>query len=76
MDPVFQPSKINTDSNPLQGDIYNVIWDARAMPETSFPPADYPRGAAIDLGRLVEKEDMANFFIDFIKQDCLGVIAT
>lgn len=60
----------------LQGDIYNVIWDARAMPKRYFTPADYERVDPLDLGREVEKEDMANFFVDFIKQDCLGVIAT
>lgn len=60
----------------LDGDIYNVIWDPRAMPERVFQPADYPRVAAHDLGRPVTKEDMASFFIDFIMQDCLGVIAT
>lgn len=60
----------------LDGDIYNVIWDPRAVPQTVFAPADYPRVDALDLGRQVTKQDMANFFVDFIKQDCLGVIAT
>ncbi|CAN8097779.1 unnamed protein product [Discula destructiva] len=59
----------------LDGDIYNVIWDARAMPKQLFRPADYPRVEPLDLGREVTKEDMANFFVDFIKMDCLGVIA-
>lgn len=60
----------------LDGDIYNVIWHPRAVPRTHFTPADYPRVDALDLGRAVTREDMADFFIDFIKQDCLGVIAT
>lgn len=60
----------------LDGDIYNVIWDPRAKPQRFFSPADYPRVDALDLGREVTKEDMASFFIDFIKQDCLGVVAT
>ncbi|KAJ4416975.1 hypothetical protein N0V82_006424 [Gnomoniopsis sp. IMI 355080] len=60
----------------LDGDIYNVIWDPRAVPQRVFRPADYPRVDALDLERPVTKEDMASFFIDFIKQDCLGVIAT
>lgn len=46
------------------------------MPQECFPPADYPRVEPKKLNREVEKEDMASFFIDFIKQDCLGVIAT
>lgn len=60
----------------LDGDIYNVIWHPRAVVQQRFHPADYPRVDALDLGRGVTSEDMANFFIDFIKQDCLGVIAT
>lgn len=60
----------------LDGDIYNVIWDPQAVPQQVFRPADYPRVAALDLGREVTKDDMADFFIDFIRQDCLGVIAT
>lgn len=60
----------------LDGDIYNIIWDPLAMPQQVFPPADYPRVDALDLGREVTQGDMANFFVDFIRQDCLGVIAT
>ncbi|KAG8162744.1 hypothetical protein KVR01_007222 [Diaporthe batatas] len=60
----------------LDGDIFNVIWDEEAMPQETFQPADYARVAPVDLGRKVEREDMANFFIDFMKLDHLGVIAT
>lgn len=60
----------------LDGDIFNVIWDEEVMPQETFDPADYPRVAPIDLGREVEVEDMKDFFIDFMKLDHLGVIAT
>ncbi|KAI6359071.1 hypothetical protein MCOR25_007166 [Pyricularia grisea] len=60
----------------LDGDIYNVIWDEGAMPKRTFDPADYPRVEALDIGRRVESADMAQFFIDFMKTDHLGVIAT
>ncbi|TLD30889.1 hypothetical protein PspLS_02686 [Pyricularia sp. CBS 133598] len=60
----------------LDGDIYNVIWDEDAMPKETFDPADYPRVEALDIGRRVESADMAQFFIDFMKTDHLGVIAT
>ncbi|KAK2610062.1 hypothetical protein N8I77_003519 [Diaporthe amygdali] len=60
----------------LDGDIFNVIWDKGVMPQRTFPPADYPRVAPVDLGREVTVEDMTNFFIDFMKLDHLGVIAT
>lgn len=60
----------------LDGDIFNVIWDPEVMPQGTFSPADYPRVSPIDLGREVTAEDMTDFFIDFMKLDHLGVIAT
>lgn len=60
----------------LDGDLYNVIWDPRLQPEIICPPADYPRVAAVDIGRLVERSDMTEFFIQFMENDQLGRIAT
>ncbi|TDZ47673.1 RNA-dependent RNA polymerase 2 [Colletotrichum trifolii] len=60
----------------LDGDIYNVIWDEEAMPQRLYPAADYPRVTPVALGRQVEREDMANWFVDFMKSDVLGMIAT
>lgn len=60
----------------LDGDIYNVIWDPQAVPKCHFAPADYPRVPPRNLPREVTKDDMAEFFVDFMKQDNLGVIAT
>lgn len=60
----------------LDGDIFNIIWDEGVLPRGRFEPADYPRVAPVDLGREVTTEDMTNFFIDFMKLDHLGVIAT
>ncbi|KAF3407834.1 putative RNA-dependent RNA polymerase 2 [Talaromyces pinophilus] len=60
----------------LDGDMYNIIWDEEAIPQTTFGPADYPNVQPIDIGRPVGKDDIADFFVDFMKTDCLGVIAT
>ncbi|GKZ35522.1 hypothetical protein AbraIFM66950_006184 [Aspergillus brasiliensis] len=60
----------------LDGDIFNVIWDTDAYPVRTFAPADYPRVSPVDIGRPVERDDMAQFFLDFMKTDHLGVIAT
>lgn len=61
----------------LDGDIYNIIWDEAIVSQVrSFSPADYPRLPIVELGKKVEAADMINFFVDFISQDCLGVIAT
>ncbi|KAK4640048.1 hypothetical protein QC761_0087900 [Podospora bellae-mahoneyi] len=61
----------------LDGDIYNIIWDEAIVSQVrSFSPADYPCLPIVELGRKVEAADMIDFFVDFISQDCLGVIAT
>ncbi|CAK7222103.1 hypothetical protein SBRCBS47491_004756 [Sporothrix bragantina] len=63
----------------LDGDIFNVIWDTAicGLPSLQmFEPADYPRQEAINIGRPVTTEDIADFFIDFLRTDHLGAIAT
>ncbi|KAL4808658.1 RNA dependent RNA polymerase-domain-containing protein [Aspergillus unguis] len=60
----------------LDGDLYNIIWDPEATPKQVFAPADYPRISPIDIGRTVTRKDMAEFFVDFMQSDKLGVIAT
>ncbi|ROT35068.1 RNA-dependent RNA polymerase [Sodiomyces alkalinus F11] len=60
----------------LDGDLYNVIWDRGCWPGRSCSPADYPRVTAQALDREVTREDMANWFVDFMKSDVLGMIAT
>lgn len=59
----------------LDGDLYSVIWDTGAMPKRMFSPADYPRVTPRPLNRSVNRDDMADFFINFMKTDVLGVIA-
>ncbi|PYH92297.1 rna-dependent rna polymerase [Aspergillus ellipticus CBS 707.79] len=59
----------------LDGDIFNIIWDPEAHPLRTFDPADYPRVTPVDIGRPVERNDMAEFFVDFMRTDHLGVIA-
>jgi hypothetical protein len=60
----------------LDGDIYNIIWDEEAMPEKYFNPANYPRVTPQPLNREVDPKDIADFFIDFMRTDILGMIAT
>jgi len=59
----------------LDGDTYSVIYDPRLLPPR-VEPADYPRVAPKDIGRLVTRKDMTDFFIDFMENDQLGRIAT
>lgn len=67
------PSKLS--GGDLDGDIYNVIWDTEARPIRTFEPADYPRVQPVNIQRRVEADDMTTFFIDFMQNDRLGVIA-
>jgi len=60
----------------LDGDLYNVIWDPEAKPYGCFPPADYPRVTPQPLDRPVNAQDIAEFFINFMRTDILGMIAT
>ncbi|KAL6232980.1 hypothetical protein BDW75DRAFT_246854 [Aspergillus navahoensis] len=60
----------------LDGDLYNVIWDPEAAPKRVFDAADYPRIPPLDIKRVVERKDMADFFVEFMQSDRLGVIAT
>ncbi|WDK10632.1 RNA dependent RNA polymerase [Colletotrichum graminicola] len=60
----------------LDGDLYNIIWDKQAMPRWICKAADYPRVTPEPLGRPVTRDDMANWFVDFMKSDVLGLIAT
>lgn len=59
----------------LDGDIFNVIWDKEALPIHSFTPADYWPGDPIHLDRKVKQKDIIEFFVNFMKNDVLGLLA-
>lgn len=60
----------------LDGDLYNIIFDERLVPLKTHPPADYPLVKARLLDRPVTKNDIVDFFVEFMQQDQLGRIAT
>ena len=60
----------------LDGDLYNVIYDAALHPAQTFDPADYDTPLPIDIGRPVEARDMSDHFLSFMENDALGRIAT
>ncbi|KAJ3179528.1 hypothetical protein HDU85_004801 [Gaertneriomyces sp. JEL0708] len=69
------PSKLS--GGDLDGDLYNVIMDSAFFPSKIVPPAIRPRVEALDLQRPVTVEqDMADFFIDFMQNDMLGLISS
>jgi hypothetical protein len=59
----------------LDGDRYYIMWDPRARPKCTYTPADYRRQDPIDIGRMVQRSDMTDFFIKFMETDQLGRIA-
>lgn len=61
----------------LDGDTYGIIWDQDAVRgcRKVFEPADYPRVEPRNLNRVVERDDMTDFFIQFMATDQLGFIA-
>lgn len=59
----------------LDGDLYNVYWDPFVIPKQYFGPADYPRVKPPELNRAVTRDDIADFFINFMEADILGIIA-
>lgn len=60
----------------LDGDLYNVIYDNKFHPTRLVKAADYTPAKPIDIGRRVERSDMTDFFVNFMKNDALGRIAT
>jgi len=61
----------------LDGDIFGIIWDQSAVHQCKhiFQPADYPRVEPLNIGRTVDREDMTDFFVQFMATDQLGLIA-
>ena len=60
----------------LDGDLYNIIYDKSLYPKRLSQPADYPTATPIDIGGKVKRSDMTDFFVQFMENDNLGLIAT
>ncbi|KFA70790.1 hypothetical protein S40288_09553 [Stachybotrys chartarum IBT 40288] len=61
----------------LDGDTYGIIWDHDAVRQVqrTYSPADYPRVEPVSIGRAVQREDMTDFYIQFMETNKLGLIA-
>lgn len=61
----------------LDGDLFNVIWDTDVVDHIKpYDPADYPRVSPLVIDEEITSTHMAGFFIDFMKNDNLGLIST
>ncbi|KAG8814983.1 hypothetical protein FRC17_000903 [Serendipita sp. 399] len=59
----------------LDGDIFCLIQDERLHPNVESLPGDYDRPKLVELDRPSTGRDVADFVIDYIKNDILGIIA-
>ncbi|RGP77438.1 putative rna-dependent rna polymerase sad-1 [Fusarium longipes] len=61
----------------LDGDDFFVIWEPSLMPiEWNYPPMNYSPPEPIELDRDVGVNDLRNFFVRYLKNDKLPLIAT
>ncbi|XP_022994920.1 probable RNA-dependent RNA polymerase 1 isoform X1 [Cucurbita maxima] len=59
----------------LDGDIYFVCWDTELIPPRQIPPMDYTPAPPIQLDRDVTIEDVQEYFVNYMVNDSLGIIA-
>ncbi|KAG5983461.1 hypothetical protein E4U55_008116 [Claviceps digitariae] len=61
----------------LDGDDFFIIWDPDLIPsEWNHPPMNYEGPKPQELSRDVTVDDMQDFFLNYMKNDVLGLIAT
>lgn len=59
----------------LDGDIYFIIWDERLIPPLACDPMDYASATKYTEPKVVTSIDVQNFFVDYMINDNLGLIA-
>jgi hypothetical protein len=60
----------------LDGDLFNIVWDPQLVTFLRpYQPADYPRVTPLVVNEKITSKHMADFFIEFMKSDNLGLIA-
>ncbi|KAF4457308.1 putative RNA-dependent RNA polymerase (RdRP) SAD-1 [Fusarium austroafricanum] len=61
----------------LDGDDFFVIWEPNLIPKIwNYPPMNYSAPKPIELDRDVNVHDLRNFFVKYLKNDKLPLIAT
>ena len=67
----------------LDGDIYFAIWDSNLIPLEDFPPMEYsgagpaavPPQSSLSADGVVTHSELVRFFVNYIRNDNLGMIA-
>jgi RNA-dependent RNA polymerase len=60
----------------LDGDEYLLITDGRLHPPKEYEPLAYGASQLVELNRDATIDDVANFVVNYINNDILGLIAT
>ncbi|PHH80563.1 hypothetical protein CDD82_1668 [Ophiocordyceps australis] len=61
----------------LDGDDFFVLWDEQLIPsEWNFAPMNYTGPEPVQINREVNVDDVRDFFVKYMKNDVLGLIAT
>ncbi|KAM0275409.1 hypothetical protein ACHAPA_000271 [Fusarium lateritium] len=61
----------------LDGDDFFIIWEPSLLPKIwNYPPMNYSAPKPIELERDVDVNDLRNFFVKYLKNDTLPLIAT
>ncbi|KAG5924928.1 hypothetical protein E4U42_004531 [Claviceps africana] len=61
----------------LDGDDFFIIWDPNIIPsQWNYPPMNYEGPKPQELSRDVTVDDLQDFFLNYMKNDTLGLIAT
>lgn len=61
----------------LDGDDFFIMWEPTLIPQVwNYPPMDYTSPKPQQLERDVNVDDLRNFFVKYMKNDALALIAT
>ncbi|PVG04808.1 RdRP-domain-containing protein [Serendipita vermifera] len=60
----------------LDGDIYCLVTDEKLFPPRQHPPGSYTSPEHVKLDRPANANDVADFVVNYVKNDLLGIIAT
>jgi hypothetical protein len=59
----------------LDGDLYSIVGDRRLFPRNTYVAAEYPPVKPMNIGRPVETSDVVDFYLQYIVNDKVGMLA-
>ncbi|OWM90725.1 RNA-dependent RNA polymerase 1-like [Punica granatum] len=71
----MRPHPNECSGSDLDGDIYFVSWDSELIPPVQDQPMDYTAAPPIELDHDVRIEEVEEYFVNYLLNDSLGIIA-